>query len=309
MYLLGLDGYRRAEDKEKYIEKTALAICAGFGFELVLMYFYNVNKEQLSIRSMYSIWTGETLSVTLLGLLVSVVIGFAFYSFFYTKKKGQKILVFFMLVVGLVIAADTATRTPFVLFFVVFAIMLVVHLFNRRGIRALRLVLFGIILLVIFWIFYGLDIWGVKTAIWNTPLAQRFLAEEFESGRMDLVVQHFSLMLDYPWGGGHIQNVVGKMAHNYLQQGYDLYGAFAFFFLLLITAQFLSNMWRMLVKRHKSGVEMLFLSMYLAMLTQMCLEPIYTGYPILFWCVLMIHGMATAYLKEERKASLIRNGG
>ena len=152
LYLLGFDSFRRADDKEKCVEHTTLAICVGFGLELVLMYLYNYNREQLGTRSMYSVWTGETLSVTLLGLLVSVVIGFSFYSFFYTRKKAQKILVLFLLAIGLVISLNTATRTPFVLLVVVYAVMLMIHLFNKRGVKALRLLFVGGVLLLLAWV-------------------------------------------------------------------------------------------------------------------------------------------------------------
>ena len=306
MYVLGYDSYRRAEDKAACVEYTALAICIGFGLELVLMYLYNYNREQLSVRSMYSIWTGETIAVTLLGLLVSAVIGFSFYSFFYTKKKGQKVVVFFLLAVGLIISVNTATRTPFVMLFVVYAVMLVIHLFNKRGIKALRFVALGIILLLLVVLLFGLDVGGIRSATMNTHLVQRFLNEELEDGRLSRMKLHMEMMLDYPWGGGHIEAITGKNGHNYLQQGHDLYGIFAFIFLLAITVQFVSNLVRLLKKRGKTGIDMLFLSMYLSMWIQICLEPIFTGYPILFWSLLVVHGMATAYLRQGYSSNDVR---
>lgn len=39
--------------------------------------------------------------------------------------------------------------------------------------------------------------------------------------------------------------------------------------------------------------------MYLTMLIQACLEPVFTGYPCFMFSFLLIHGMANAYLKTR----------
>jgi len=98
------------------------------------------------------------------------------------------------------------------------------------------------------------------------------------------------------------------LAHNYLQEGYDLYGVFAFVMLLVVTVQFVSNIFRFATKRQKKGTDMLFLSFYTAVFLQMCVEPVFTGYPILIWSLMLIHGMATAYLKAGHKHSMALHG-
>lgn len=297
MYILGYDSFRRSTDKQKCVEGITLAMCVGYGLELILMYLYNYNREQVSERSMYSIWTGEPIKVTLLGLLVSVIIGYSFFSIFYGRKK-EKVVVVLLLAIGLLISFDTATRTPFALFAVVYAIMFMVHLFSKRGVRAFRVLALALLVCLIALLLYSVDVLGIKSALEESLMLQRFMEQGLKSSRMDLLVEHYELMLDHIWGGGLISEEVGEVAHNYLQQGHDLYGIFALIFLLAITAQFLRNMIRLFRKKNKLGIDILLLSLYLALVLQMCLEPVFTGYPILIWNLLMIHGMATAYLKD-----------
>ena len=298
MYVLGYDSFRKATDKQRCVEGIALAMCVGYGFELILMYLYNYNREQASARSMYSIWTGEPIKVTLLGLLVSVIIGYSFYSFFYGRRKREKIIVGLLLAVGLLISFDTATRTPFALFAVVYVVMFAVHLFNRRGVRAFRVLALALLVCLIILLLYSVDTLGVRSALEESLMLQRFLEQGLKSSRMDLLADYFDMMPDHLWGGGFIAEEVGEVAHNYLQQGHDLYGVFALIFLLAITVQFLKNMIKLLGKKHKLGIDILLLSLYLSLLLQICLEPVFTGYPILLWNLLMIHGMATAYLRD-----------
>lgn len=299
LYLLGYDSLRRAKDKDKCIESTALAICIGFGAELILMYLYNRGREQISARSMYSIWTEESISVTLLGLLVSAVIGFSFYAFFYSKQKLLKIGVAIMLAIGLAISIDTATRTPIILLFVVYAAMFFIQLFNTRGIKAFKSLLLSIVLIGILFAVYQIDIGGIQSILQQTPLFQRLLSKGLQTSRWEISQKFFSFMLLYPWGGKHIEQTTGILAHNYLQECFDLYGVFAFVMLLVITLQFISIFFKFAFKKRKNGTDMLFLSLYMSILLQMCVEPVFSGYPILIWSLLLIHGMATAYFKTS----------
>ena len=133
MYILGYDGYFRVTDRKEYVEKTAFVIATGFGAELILMFLYNYGKEQINIRSMYSVWTGSVIAVTLLGLLASVVIGYSFYVFFCTQNVRLKILVLVMLIAGMWFGFETATRTPLIMFCVVYSIIGVVYVLNKQG--------------------------------------------------------------------------------------------------------------------------------------------------------------------------------
>lgn len=300
LYLLGYDSFCRAADKDKCIEQTALSMCVGFGMQLVLMFAYNLNREQASVRSLYSVWTKETIAVTLLGLLVATVTGYSFYAFFCGDKLWKKTLVLIMLAVGLKISFDTATRTPIVLFAAVYTAMSVLYMINIHGIKMLRYV--GVLLFfgAAVFLLYITDTFGIKSAIWGTPIFQRLFMEGLATGRVDITKRHFAYMLQYPWGGAKIQKATGDIAHNFLQECHDLYGIFATLALLVITTQLILNLVRLIRIRKKTGVDFLLISLYLAIMLQMCMEPVFSGYPILFWSLLNIHGMATAYLKGKR---------
>ena len=98
-------------------------------------------------------------------------------------------------------------------------------------------------------------------------------------------------MPQYPFGGNHIAEIVGKEAHNYLQQSYDRYGICAFISIIFITAHFIKNIVLLLRRKTDTDCVILIASVFISMFIQCCLEPIFDGYPIEFWFLLMIDGM------------------
>lgn len=298
VYLIGYNGYRQSENPKKFIASTAFSICLGFGLELILMYIYNLDLHRQTIRSMYSIWTGELIAVTLLGLLVSAVTGFSFYAFFCTKNPVLKIIVALLLAAGIWIGIDTATRTPPLLLVVVYVVMGILYLRSKKG-KFLNVLLVIVSICLLSVILYQNDFLGIKTFYMGTPLYARFEATGTESSRLKIAQRYMSLMPKYPWGGLRISRLVGIKAHNFLQEGYDLYGILAFVPLLVVTFQIIGNFGKLATKKNKADVDFLLASMYLALFLQMCLEPVFHGYPILIWSILLLHGAASAYLKDS----------
>jgi len=303
IYIIGYDGYFRVTDQKKYVKSTMFAITVGFGVELILMFLYNYGREQINIRSMYSVWTTKPIAVTLLGLLAAVVIAYSFYAFFFAKNVRLKVVVLVMLIAGLWFGFQTATRTPLIMFCVVYGFMGAVYVLNKRGIKALGLIVWVSLLAVLLAILYSLDVFGVKSALLSTPVFQRMEQAGLETSRTILMRRHFQYMFDYLWGGDNIMQIVGLRAHNILQEGHDMYGIVTSASLVIIILQALGNMRKLLMSKNKSDIDFLFLSMYLAIVVQLFLEPVFNGYPILIWCFLLIHGIANAYMKDRGLAA------
>ena len=301
MYLIGLNGYFKAHNKELYIKRLVFSIFLGYAIYIFLTFVTNRNiqPEYEGQRVIINFWTKERMSVTLVGLVSSVIIGYVAYVFLCRKKLLLKILALASLALVVSINSKTATRTPILMIPIIAVIMGVIYIFNQNGLKALRIIAIGLLLLALAILLIDIDFMGVRTAIESTPVFKRFQKEGEKTSRVEILKVHFAYFFDYMWGGGHIETITGRMAHNYLQQGHDLYGFFASIALVFITICVLINIVKLLKKRNKKESDYLFLSMYIVIMIQLCLEPVFTGYPCYFFSFLLIHGTATGYLNSS----------
>ena len=305
VYVFGNSGYAKAKDKEQFLTRTILSIFLGFLVFVLLTYVYNLDKtlEYEGQRIIYSVWTQGRVAATLVGLLSCVLIGFSCWALLFSKKRKFQLLAIVGIVFVVLLNVRTATRTPFVMALLVYGVMLCVALFSSAIKRKWAMLSSVVMILVVAGILYSIDVWGVREYIESSPLFARFASESLETSRWEILIVHLKMAPSYLWGGGNIERITGKGAHFYLQQFYDRFGLIAAIPLLLLSVSFLRNIWRLVCLRKKNRLDMLLLCMYLSMLVQCCLEPVFTGYPVLFWSLLLIHGMANAYLKDRKQAN------
>jgi hypothetical protein len=157
------------------------------------------------------------------------------------------------------------------------------------------------IFIVVAGLLYYYDVFQMRTYIDASPLTQRFKEEGMETPRTEIIRYYFEHMFDNVWGGGKISNSYEYMAHNYLQEGFDKYGIITMIALLVLTGCFFRNVIRLISIRKKIDIDFLLISMYIAIIPSICLEPVFDGYPVIFMCLLIIHGMSSAYLREKAR--------
>lgn len=300
-YMIGFEGVRQAKAQSKFIKRSIFSIFLGTGLFLFLELYYNVGKVFESNRLLLNVWTGDYISVTLVGLVSSVVIGYACYGILFSKNAKLAILSGGMLFVAVILNFRTATRTPFVII-AILLITLVWVRFREQNLRSnvklfikLSLAVLAVIIAIQF------NIMGLKTLIFSSNLYARFQATDSMS-RIDIAHNHFQYVLEYPFGGRNIASLVGMAAHNLLQEGYDLYGGFAALCELILSIFMGKNIIILARKKGKDKCDWLLLCMYVPMLIQCYLEPVHEGFAILFWSLLMIHGMTNAYLNGVESA-------
>lgn len=300
MYIVGVSGYCNAVNKKKYITMVLFSIFAGYALYIVLTFFANLNTvpEYDGQRVIKNFWTGERISVTLVGLISSVVIGYSGYVLLCKKKYLLKAVAIVSLILVVLINSKTATRTPILLIPIVIGGIFLIYLFNQNAYKALKILFFILIVVILAIFLINIDFLEIRTYIKSTPIFTRFQKEGNKTSRVQIFQIHLSYFFDYMWGGGNIQEATRAMAHNFLQQGHDLYGIFATISLVLITICVLRNMCKLLTKRKKNEIDYLFISMYFAMLIQSLLEPIFSGYPCFYFSFLLIHGVATGYVNN-----------
>ena len=295
LYYVGYNGFVAAEDKTEFVKRTVFAIFAGFGLNVVVTYLYNRNISTGGRRIIYNFWTNELMSVTLVGLLSSVIIGYSFYAIFVHKKLWMKLTGIASVWVMFLFNIQTATRTPIILFIIVYSFMLLVWFISGGWRKRFKWLVLAAVIIVLLATVYAYDVAGIKTYIVDSPLFERFASEGIETARNEIAVYYFEHMFDSIWGGGKVGASYESMAHNFIQEGHDKYGIFATVAMIGLLAGFVKNLCKLLFNP-KSDIDFLFVSMYLALIIQICLEPVFDGYPVVVMILLMIHGMVSAYM-------------
>ena len=128
--------------------------------------------------------------------------------------------------------------------------------------------------------------------------------EGFQTSRMEIALEFFRNMPNHLFGGENIKEIVGYDAHNYLQQGYDLYGIIAFIALMMMTIHIGENVYFLLRRKQDIPLVILIVSMMGSLFIQCVLEPILTSYPICFWFLLMLDGIATAMNETTERLAM-----
>ena len=296
LYLIGYNGFISSENKLMFAKRSIFAIFAGFSLNIILTYWFNHEYNFEGRRLLYSIWTKEFMAVTLVGLLSSIIIGYSFYAIFLCKKYLIKLTGIVSIFVMFLINIQTATRTPIILFAIVYAFLFFLRFFSTNWRKKIKWLALSSIVVLVAIALYLNNAFGIRAYIISSPIFTRFSSEGIETSRTEIAVYHFNNMLDSLWGGNKISETYGKMAHNFIQEGHDKYGIFATIALLGLTYYFFRNIIRLLFVKEKQQIDYLFISMYVAIIIQICLEPVFDGYPVVVMSLLMIHGIVTAYL-------------
>lgn len=299
-FIVGYNGYLHATDKDVYVKRIFFSVFTGFSLYIILMYFYNMSLG-IQGRVLYNIWGKEAVAVTLIGLMSAFIIAYAVSIIMHLKNVAIKIVSFISLIFVVLINMQTATRTPFALMILMIGFMFFCSFNQQNRERRIRYLFTAIFVLFMAVIIYSLNLFGVRDAILNSPLIERFSEKGLETSRVDIAKFYFQNMFKYPWGGGNVHKLYGMAAHNIWQQCYDTYGVFSTFFMLLITISMIRRFIKLLFMKDKRDMDYVFIAVYLGVLIQMGLEPVMTGYPILFWVMLFIHGIEySKYSHDER---------
>lgn len=297
-YYIGYNGYRKAIDKPKYIKRTLFAMFTGYSLQIILDYFYNLLLSTEG-RVMISVWTDERITVTLIGLISSFVIGYSFAVILTDKAMLHKISCFAVMIVTVLINMQTATRTPFLMMALMALVFLFVLIFQQDGTgKRKQLMIFAVIIIALLAAIY-FNMFGLKDFIFSSSLFDRFENEGLETPRGEVAMFYFNNMLKYPWGGGKATEIYGIAPHNIWQQMYDDYGCVPAVLLLFFTVSSIKSLIVIVKFQNKQTIDYILIGLYVASLVQMGLEPVLTGYPILFWGFIFIHGITKNYVKDR----------
>ena len=305
-YFVGRNTYKQIstqEEKKEFVKKLAFCVFLGFSAYLIGTWLFNVIKPHQSARCLYNPWSTSygLIAVTLIGLQCSVIIGYSFYAFFFQKNNAVKIFTGISVFVCLLLNIRTATRTPLLLFGLIYAFMTVVSLgrLNKKLLKTVGLTVLaviGVTALVLI-----TDLFGLRHTLFNIPIIKRLIEDGFSTPRIQEYIAHFKGAPFHLIGGLELKAEVGNYAHNFLQDAHDRYGFCALIAMFGFGAGFVMNLFSLLFTRGKTGTDYLLLSLNAAIFIQVCLEPVFSGYPLVIWTAVLLYGVTTSHLQQRGK--------
>ena len=264
-------------------------------------------KGQPSTRTLYAIWNDGLISVTLIALLSSVIIGYSFYAIVCNKNKILKVYSIVALMIVFLINIMTATRTPFILSILVCFLLFVLYTRNSNMSTKKKFWICVLCVIVFAVLCYVNDWFGIKTFLLKSALFERMGEEGIKTTRTDIAQEFIARMCQYPFGGNFIRKEIGKYAHNILLELYDLYGVIPFVITSVFYLQGIKNVFYMAKKGVYKSVNFLLIGLYLSIMIQMFLEPVIEGFPILYYVFLFIHGISNCYISFSKENQYYEN--
>lgn len=297
-FIIGYGGYEKATDKIVYIKRTLFFLFLGYSLQIALIYLYNLSLGTTG-RVLISIWTHERATVTLIGLLSSFVIGYSLAVLIFVDSKIHKLISLAGLVFVILINMQTATRTPFMMILLVSSFLLLVLLFSSGQNKKSKYFLLFLVIVLLLYLAFNFNWFGLRDMVLSSPIFDRFETSGIETSRIEIMKVYFNNMLKYPLGGSNVYQSYGRLPHNIWQQCYDDYGFIAAFLMICITVSFISQLFKLIRFKDKQPMDYILISVYLSSTVQLALEPALTGYPILLWTLIFIHGITCRYYGDK----------
>lgn len=308
LYLVGLNfpnyGKIHFEDLETQREKIIkwgyyLLLSVVIGSLVHFMLNFLINFGQSLGRNTLDVWTGEVMSATIQASLACIGIGFAVAMILSFPQKKKKILGVFIVFCIFAYNLTLAGRTLIVIFGLVFVCGVIYLLYNTQSFSKKIKILLGIgVLLVLIGIMYMSNFAGIKDFIMDSNLFVRFTGESLngltESQRSDAKMLYLENLWKYPFGGLHMRMQFGY-AHDLLLDAYDEYGFISTIFLVLIIYDGIKNFYKFCRnKNYNISYRMSFFCIYISILLEFFVEPIFAGALWLFVCYCLINGCIKA---------------
>lgn len=287
-YLIGLNFLNKNDIKlknEKYTQDkiiiaiivAALGAFVHYGINLSI----NVNS---TFRNNIDVWSGEYLNATGQAALSVMAIAVFVTTIFLANNYIMKIVGIAGFIVIFVYNLILAGRSLIVITIValltaIIYINITKNVQTRFGGIFLAMMSASVLLYS-----YIQNIGGIREIILGSNLSMRMdnlvLLEDIRWTRK---VQYIALMLEYPFGGGKINDVVGGYGHDLFLDTYSDAGMFALILLLVFAGVAIGNLVKVLREKSASQyLKLLVLCMHVVLVLEFMIEPILAGMPWMF---------------------------
>ena len=280
------------------------AICWGAFIHYMLNFLINYNS--LLGRNTNDIWTGERLSATIQAAIACLMTGFAVSMVICPTKKIFRFIGIVSVIGIMAYNLMLAGRTLLFMLVIVFAVGFIYFLANTKNqAQKSEALIIVIVISVVALLLFILNVGGIQDYVFGSNLFLRFdgIDENLFGGeRIRRKILFLQNALKYPLGGLHLRERFGY-AHDLLLDAYDEYGFIELIILIFILSLGIKNLVQICKNKDLDvSFRLSYLCVYVSILLEFCIEPIFEGVPWLFVCYCLINGCVDgtnkAYLKH-----------
>ena len=287
-----------SETAQKRIYGLLVSISLGAFAHYMLNFAINIGSSVG--RNTNDIWSGEILSATGQSTLVCMTLGLSVAMLLAPRKKYIKYIGILSLAGIFAYNLILAGRTLIVVFLLIFLLGFFYTFTNAKKeskrLRILGWVVFLVTCAVIIWVY---DIGGIRETFKHSNLFLRFTGEYAddieETGRFEVKLNFLKDMLNYPFGGKCLREKYNGYAHDFLLDGYDMYGVFGFMALLAILISSIKNLFVFCKnKENDLSIRAAFLCTYSAVFLIFFIEPAIEIHWLIV-CYSIVNGTVAGY--------------
>ena len=312
-------GYYIEPEKYSYeglsenVENKVHLISAAYLIYVLITIIYSMFKGQFGIsRNPLNIWTGLLRAATHYGTMLVLPVAYGAAYIVVGKGIREKIkgvaYVILSIIVTIIIAGRTILYfTPLALVLVYFYNIKVSGTFKKKHMAQL---IACIVLIVLFLIFFKLNLFYIQSIIMKSQLGMRYLYGQVdkiaEDGRAVNIKYLFSHINESLMGGGYTRRNSGDL-HNIYLNVFDLSGIIPFFLLICFSLNSTLKIRKAFSNKILTDKNRVIMFSVLSLaFIQLLLEPVMESVPVFCWCVLYILGCMerlSCYSKKLEKGN------
>jgi hypothetical protein len=295
MLLASEKGGARHEEQGKWLEACIASVSIGSWLHLMLNYI--INQGSSGTRNTIDIWTRQTMAATGQAALAVLMLATGIVWFLLPRVKSMRWIGIGAVLAILLYNLMLGGRTLIVLTGLLLLVATVYVFVNRQcsAYQKRNAAKLLIILILCIAVVFTFNVAEVRSKLLESNLLERFENAEnadelLEDGRMDNKIKYLKSMLKYPFGGSHMRDQYG-FAHDLLLDAYDECGMMMLISLIGILISAFADALSVLKRNSLAPrTKCLIICIYIAILVEFCMEPIFAGMPWMFACFALISG-------------------
>lgn len=249
----------------------------------------------------YDVWTKTKLAGTATAVNYIFIIGCIYYNIFYEDNKKIKIITSIVFVLAMIYNLFLGRRTPLFVLLISFILTGCIDLFIlKKNKKAYKIALVFILSFVcasilLFVIYKNLKNPTLIIMIEHSVLVKKFKNEGLTSGRLEILIDTIKLMPYHLWGKEEISSIIGIRPHDLLTDIYNYAGIIPFIIMTVCAIQGIMNVGKKINKTDDNSFRLLLISLFIAIILQMMLEPVMTGSSLFLIIVILLMSVIEKY--------------
>lgn len=303
------------KEAETNFRKLYLLLAFSMAMHVVLNFLYEYSRFGSSIYTTgvhYDIWSGHISTATGIMINATLLASILYYLCFLEKRMIIRCIGIAMIIFLGIYNIMMGERSYFFLLVIAFVAGIVLNMLTsglttdifKTISKIVFFIAIAYIIVLLIFRFYGDEI---NSFFDSSYFYHRFFSENsssgmFESSRWERKARYFSMMFDYPLGGGNMREIIGGSSHELWLDVLDYGGIPSYILIVLYSLVSIRRAFMAFKnKRLETETRLMILVGMVAINAQFFVEPIIAGAPVLLMSYCMLDGSIQTLLERENQ--------